>query len=106
MTVAVRKGSTSEEAYGTLTLCHVFKSCSQDSCAVLAVMSDVLKDLKVVIPQLQSVYYWQDNAGCYHCGNTFTIAQKVGELRCVTVRRIFSVTRKVGKELATDNLHL
>ena len=38
VTVAMRKGSTSEGSYETLTLCHVFKSCSQDSCAVLAVL--------------------------------------------------------------------
>ena len=72
VTVTMRKGSNGK--YETLTLCHVFRSCSQDSCAVLSVMSDVLKDLKVVMPQLQCVYYWQDNAGCYHCGNTISLA--------------------------------
>ena len=97
VTVAMRKESTSEGSYETLTLCHVFKSCSQDSCAVLAVMSDVFKDLKVVMPQLQSVYYWQDNAGCYHCGNTITIAQKVGQLHGVTVKRIDFCDPQGGK---------
>ena len=47
VSVAMRKESTSNAGkYETLTMCHVFRSCSQDSCAVLSVMSDVLKDLK------------------------------------------------------------
>lgn len=51
VTVAMRKRSDGK--CETLTLCHIFRSCSQDSCAVL---SDVLKDLKNVMPQLQYVY--------------------------------------------------
>ena len=84
VTVAMRKGNDGN--CETLTFCHVFKSCSQDSCAVLAVMSDVLEELKIIMPQLQSVYYWQDNAGCYHCGNTIAFAQMVGQQLGVTVK--------------------
>ena len=49
------------------------------------------------MPQLQSVYYWQDNAGCYHCGDTITIAQKVGQLHGVTVKRIDFCDPQGGK---------
>ena len=80
-----------------LTLCHVFKSCSQDRCAFLSVMSDTLKDLRVVMPQLQSVYYWQDNAGCYHCGNTIALALMVGQLHGMTVKRMDFCDPQGGK---------
>ena len=80
------------------TLCHVFKSCTQDSCAVLSVMSDVLRDLKVVMPHLRSVFYWQDNAWCYHCGNTIAFAQMVGKLHGVTVSRMDFCDPQGGKE--------
>ena len=52
--------------YEMLTFVHIFPSCSQDSCAVIAVMADVVKQLKEVMPTLTSVYYRQDNAACYH----------------------------------------
>ena len=61
-----------------LTFVNVFESCTQDSCTVVAVMSNVLERLKEIIPALKSVYYWQDNAGCYHCGSTIVIAELCG----------------------------
>ena len=89
MSVAMRKESTSDAGkYETLTMCYVFRSCSQDSCATLSVMSDVLRDLKDVMPHLQRVYYWQDNTGCYHCCNTISLAHMVGNHHCVTVKRM------------------
>lgn len=89
MSVAMRKESTSDAGkYETLTMCYVFRSCSQDSCATLSVTSDVLRDLKDVMPHLQRVYYWQDNTGCYHCCNTISLAHMVGNHHCVTVKRM------------------
>ena len=60
-----------------LTFTHIFKSCSQDSCAVLAVMTNVIQQLKITMPGLKTVCYWQDNAGCYHCGTTLTCAEDI-----------------------------
>lgn len=83
----MRKESiTNAGKYETLTQCPVFRSYSQDSRAVLSVMFDVLKDLMGVMPHLQRVYYWQDSAGCYHCGNTISIAHMVGKPHGVTVK--------------------
>ena len=39
------------------------------------------------MPHLQRVYYWQDNTGCYHCGNTISLARMVGKLHDVTLKR-------------------
>ena len=69
ITVATRKSAVK---YEMLTFVHTFQSCSQDSCAVIVVMADVVKQLKEVMPTLTSVYYRQDNAACYHCRATIT----------------------------------
>ena len=52
-----------------LTFAHIFKSYSQDSGAVLAVMADVIRQLKITMLGLKTICYRQDNAGCYHSGN-------------------------------------
>ena len=53
-----------------LTFAHMFKSATQDSSAVLAVVDDVLKQLKTVAPQITEIYLRADSAGCYHAATT------------------------------------
>ena len=69
-----------------LTFAHNFKSCSQESCAVLAVMADVIRQLKIAMPGLKTVCYRQDNAGCYHCGTTLVCAAALGHEEGVKIR--------------------
>ena len=71
-----------------MTFAHVFQSGSQDSLTVQAIMSDVLGKLKEVMPTLRSVYYREDNAGCYQSGSTILGAVKAGEAHGITVRRL------------------
>ena len=59
---------------------------NQDSCAVLSIMSDVLRQLKEAQPQMNNIYYLQDNAGCYHCGTTIVGAGPVSQQ--VSVKRM------------------
>ena len=40
-----------------LTFAHIFKSCSQDSCVVVAVKADVIRQLKIAMPRLKTVFY-------------------------------------------------
>ena len=47
-----------------LTFAHMFKSATQDSSDVLAVVDDVFKQLKTLAP------HRTDNAGCYHAATT------------------------------------
>ena len=54
ITVATRKGVTGDVEM--LTLVHILPSCSQDNCAVLAVMADVIKQLKSIMPGLKSLW--------------------------------------------------
>ena len=63
-----------------MTFAHVFKSCSQDSLTVQAIMSDVLGKLKETMPTLRFVYYRQDNEGCHRSSNTILGAVKAGEI--------------------------
>ena len=61
-----------------MTFAHIFHSTAQDSSAVVAVMSDVISQLKIIMPELKTVYYRQDNAGCDPCGLTMVCAIILG----------------------------
>lgn len=76
--VATRRGAGGEKEMKTFV--HIFESCNQDSCAVLAILNDIFRQLKGAMPELQSVFLRQDNAGCYHCALTFVTARQVAEL--------------------------
>ena len=79
ITVATRHVSPDQD-FEMMNLAHVFQSCNQDSIAMQAIMSNVLGKLKEVMPLLSSVYYSQDNAGCYRSS-----AVKAGEAHGITV---------------------
>lgn len=95
VTVAIRKDPDGQ--IQMLTFVNVFESCSQDSCTVVAVMSNVLQRLKEIIPALKSVYYWQDNAGCYHCGSTIVVAELCGRRFGLKVKRMDFADPQGGK---------
>lgn len=62
--VAFRKCN---EQIQLLTFCHILKSCTQDRSTVLVLMANVIKQLKSTMPPVDSMFYQQDNAGCYRC---------------------------------------
>jgi len=86
VTVATRRGEDGK--LQMLTFVHVFKACKQDSFTVLAVMADVIEQLKIIMPQLRSVFYRQDNAGCYHGAATILCAHVLGQRHGVTIKRL------------------
>ena len=75
-----------------MTFCHIFKNSLSDSSAVLAIMADVIKQLKTALPSLTTVFYRQDNAGCYHCGATIVWASVLGSQLGVSVKRVRFLT--------------
>ena len=86
ISVAFRKWEGQIELH---TFCHSFKtSCNQDSSAVLAIMSDVIRKLKRNMPGLSTVNYRNDNAGCYHSGPTIVCCQALGKKEGVSLRRL------------------
>ena len=84
ITVAVRRRS--DQQLESMTFVHLFKACSQDSNTVLGIMDDVLTKLKIGMPSLGSVYYRQDNAGCYHCASTIVGAKVLADKAGVSTR--------------------
>ena len=71
-----------------MTFSHIFQSCSQDSYAVLAIMSDVVGKLKKIMPNLKTLFYRQDNAGCYRSGPAIIGASLVSKLHGLTIKRM------------------
>lgn len=87
VTVVIRRAPVSD-VLETMTFVHIFPSCSQDSFTVLAIMGDVLKKLKKAMPNLENVFYRQDNAGCYHSASTIIGAKLQAEKPGVTLKRL------------------
>ena len=95
ISVATRRMSNQE--FEMMSFVHIFQACNQDSGAVLAIMDDVIGKLKSVMPGLQTVFYRQDNAGCYRCGSTIVSASKAGQRDGVSVRRLDFCDPQGGK---------
>ena len=61
LAVAIRRKSGEMEM---MTFVHVFESTTnQDSNTVLAILDDVFSQLKTVMPELQTIFIRNDNAG-------------------------------------------
>ena len=73
----------------TLTFVHIFKKCTQDSPIVVAVIKDVVKQLKATFPEVKKVYLRQD-AGCYHSAATLLAIQQISITHKVKMRIDFS----------------
>lgn len=84
ITVATRRVENHE--LEMITFVHVYQTCNQDGCAVLSAMKDVIGKLKLQLSHLKTVFYRQDNAGCYHCGATIVGASFTGCASRVTVK--------------------
>lgn len=95
--VALRRGTDSQMEM--MTFVHIFDSCNQDSRTVLAILNDVFYRLKGVMPQLQSVYLRQDNAGCYHCSLSIVTARQVAEVNGLRLARMDFSDAQGGKGL-------
>ena len=63
ISVALRRNNNQLESQG---LIHIIQNCTQGSSAVVSIMAHVLRTLKEEHPELQKVFFRQDNAGCYH----------------------------------------
>ena len=73
----------------TLTLVRVFQRSSQDSLYVLAVIDDVIKKLKCTMPELKSLSFRQDNAGCYHSAATILGVRQLSIKHKITIHMDF-----------------
>ena len=78
-----------------LTLVHLFQKSNQDSFFVLAAIDDVIQQLKQVRPQLTSVKFRQDKAGCYHSGITILGVRQLAKNTMSTFGWIFLIRKGV-----------
>ena len=77
---------------------HVFDQVVQDSEAVLAIISDTLKQIKVNHPTIERAYIRCDNAGCYHSTRTILSLPEITRANGITIERIdFSEAQGGGR---------
>ena len=95
ITVTTRRGE--DEDFEIMTFVHILESCNQDYCAVIAIMADVIKQIKKAMPQLTTVFYRQDNASCYHNGPTIVSAKDLCRAEGVCIKRFDYSDPKGGK---------
>ena len=96
ITVATRRGELDED-FVIMAFVHILESCNQDYCAVIAIMSDVIKQLKKAMYQLTTVFYRQGNACCYHNGPTIISAKKLCQDEGVCIQRLDFSNPQGGK---------
>ncbi len=87
-----------EDCLKLLTFVHVFESCTQDSPAVLAIIDDVVNQLKSERPEIKQISFRQDNAGCYHSAFNLLVVKQLATKYEVELAVDFS-TPKVVKGL-------
>ena len=74
-----------------LTFVHILESCNQDSITVLAIIDDVLQQLKTAMPDdVKCVFFRQDNAGCSQSASTLLAIQQVANKYHINVKLDFS----------------
>ena len=95
ISVAMRNNANNETEM--LTFVHSFESCTQDSSTVLAIIDDVFTQLKEIMPQINSVYLRQDNAGCYHCASTLLSVHRVATKHGINLKRVDFSDPQSGK---------
>ena len=85
ISVALRKNANDETEL--FTFVHAFESCNQDRSTVLAIIDDVFRQLKEIMPEVNSVYMRSDNAGCYHCAFTLLSVDHVASEHAIELKR-------------------
>ena len=100
ISVVFRKVSNQLEM---VTFVRIFQSCTQDYCTVIAVMADVIKQLKNTMPNLKSVSYRLDNAGCYHSGPAIICAGQIEAEHGVKIKRLDFSDPRVDRVLVTKS---
>ena len=99
ISVALRKNANDETEL--FTFVHAFESCNQDSSTVLAIVDDVFRQLKEIMPEVNSVYMRSDNAGCYHSAFTLLSVYHVASEHAIELKR-FDFSDPQGEKGSCD----
>lgn len=79
---------------------HIIQSCTQGSSAVVAIVQDVLKTIKIEYPEIMTAYFKQDNAACYHSCETIIACPILSQSTGINVVRIDFSDPQGGKGAA------
>ncbi|KAK3732767.1 hypothetical protein QZH41_006933 [Actinostola sp. cb2023] len=101
ITVATKRNDDGEMEM--LTFVHIFESCSQDSTTVLAIIHDVLRQLRAITPEIHSVFLRQDNVGCYHSASTLLSLPMIAKTKGINIQRIDFSDPQGGKGACDRN---
>lgn len=82
-----------------ISYAHLFDQCTQDWYAVTSIIEDLIRQIKVKNPQLQSVYLRSDEAGCYHNSDLIASLRDIGEVVGVTVQGYHYSEPQAGKDI-------
>ena len=82
-----------------MSFVHIFQAQAQDNNAVTAIMNNVVSRLKHIVPELHTVYFRQDNAGCYHCTTTLLSVKKITQETGIAIREIDFCDLQGGKRV-------
>ncbi|KAK3730161.1 hypothetical protein QZH41_008646, partial [Actinostola sp. cb2023] len=85
ISVVIRKRCNEIESQAFV---HIVEQCNQDSSCVVALMEHVLRTIKEENPDINSVFYRMDNAGCYHSANTIRACEVISKMSGITIKRL------------------
>ena len=71
---------------------------SRVTCVLLAIIDDVFRQLKEIMPEVNSVYIRSDNAGCYHCPLSLLSVYHVAREHAIELKRFDFPTPKAEKD--------
>jgi transposase len=80
---------------------HVFDQVVQDSEAILAIISDILEQIKVNHQTIERAYIRCDNAVCYHSARTILSLPEITRRSKITIDRIDFSEPQNGKGIVT-----
>ena len=66
---------------------------------LLAIIDDVFRQLKEIMPEVNSVYIRSDNAGCYHCAFSLLSVYHVAREHAIELKRFDFSDPKAEKDL-------
>ncbi|XP_061195035.1 uncharacterized protein LOC133203221 [Saccostrea echinata] len=93
--VAVFKEKNGSLVHKTFT--HIMDYVKQDFFAVLSLLEHTLVTIKQQLPHITEAYLRSDNAGCYHCGQTWLSIPSLSERTGITVKRFDYSEAQSGK---------
>lgn len=82
-----------------ISYAHLFDQCTQDWYAVTSILEDLLKQMKVKNPLLQTVYLRSDEAGCYHNNSLIAAVRDVAKRVGVAVHSYHYSEPQSGKDI-------